>query len=1398
MQLNGNVLGIDIGSVSISIVEITPQREIVKNAYHIHHGKIRDTLLKILNQFEFSQLSAFAATSSTPFTIQVNRRYDNQVAIITTANHFYGKVGSILLVGGEKFGLLLFDNNGNYLNYKTNTSCAAGTGSFLDQQAGRLNLNGIGELSEIALENHKEIPKIASRCAVFAKTDLIHAQQEGYTLDQICDGLCFGLAKNIVDTLFKNIKPNDPILFIGGVSRNKAVAQHISSLIAADVIVDDMSHLYGAVGAAISMIEDKDEIENLEIRHPEDLIQFTHKQNPSYYDPLVLKLSSYPDFNGLKRYNYSVKIKKAINFVEVDIYKKISHSKAVEVYLGIDVGSTSTKAILIEKNNTVIAGFYTRTVGSPVEATQAIFESIDDMIKMYQIQLSIIGVGTTGSGRKFVGKIIAADLIIDEITSHARAAYELNPEVDTIIEIGGQDSKFTTLKNGMVTSSTMNHVCAAGTGSFIEEQAQKLSCPLSEYSERSKNVKSPMSSDRCTVFMERDINHYLSEGYTIDESLASVLHSVRENYLTKVANEANIGNTIFFQGATAKNKALVAAFEQKLNKPILVSKYCHLTGALGTALTLLDEGTQTSNFRGLDLYQKDIPIHSEICELCTNHCKISIANIGKENVAYGFLCGRDYETKKFVDKNKSGFDLNVVRKSAFSFKPQKEYLYPFTIGIPVGLYLFEDFPFWLNFFNLLSIKTISSKNFKNAVKEGKTVTGAEFCAPMTAMHGHVKYLMNKADYIFVPFYLENNEKEKGVRRQYCYYSQFMPALISGLGGNYKHRILKPIVKYLQNVFFTKVQLYNMLKSISDGGISLFEVSSAYDKALELKNSAYNQLKDFFKKELAQLNDIGVVFVGRAYTILSPSMNKEIPHIFNTLGIKTFFQDMLSYSKDDVMEIRPLLDELHWEHASKILEAAEVIAKTKGIYPVFVTSFKCSPDSFVMDYFKDVMEQNRKPYLILQLDEHDSNVGYETRIEAAIRSFRNHYNAIKPKKTFVTPIIKPEKEKTLLGKTIILPNWDDITCRFLVANLRAEGYDARLLEETQASIRTSLKYNSGQCIPLNIIAQDYINYVIKHDLNPEKTVLWLNDSELACNIKLYPYHIKRILTSYGKGLEKANVYAGELSFIDISVKASMNAYFSHMFGGMLRKMACKTRPYETEPGTTQKVLNKSIQMLTEAFEKKRSKEGTVADIVSHFDWIDTQVETRPKVAIFGDLYVRDNEVLNQNLIDFIEKNNGEVITTPFNHFARIIAGTYFRKWFIEGKYFDMIATKTMLTTMVQLEKTYNKHFERILGKLDHKFKESPEKILSEYDISIENFGESTDNILKIFYIKKQHPDVSLFVQTSPYFCCPSLVTEAMSKEIEKNTGVPVVSITYDGTGGNQNNIIIPYLKYPRQH
>ncbi len=1402
MNLQDSVLGIDVGSVSAGIVVINRDRQILHNGYSFHHGDIQKTLSELLDGLDLTQITYIVATSSTPLTIQAQQRYNNVISFITAAKHYHPKMRTLLIVGGEKFLLATFDEQGHYLGSTANSSCAAGTGSFLDQQVGRLNLRGIEHLTEIACNCNGACPQIASRCAVFAKTDLIHAQQEGYQLDEISNGLCHGLAKNIVDTLFSSGNPSgEEIIFCGGVAKNKAVVDHIEKLTGLKLTTPLTGHLYGAIGACLSFLQEKIDEKELnnntlsEIIHKsDDLFNKSAEQvKQYYYSPLQLTLSQYPDFTSEEQF----KTKRSENscHVEVDLYHILTIGQQIDVYLGIDIGSTSTKAVLMDEQCQVVCGLYTRTAGRPLVAVQNIFFAIDEIQKKKNVTFSIIQNGTTGSGRKFIGKLVGADNIIDEITAHARAAYQLNPAVDTIIEIGGQDAKFTTLKEGLVTFSTMNNICAAGTGSFIEEQAAKLGCPVEEYSARAENHRAPLTSDRCTVFMERDINHLLNEGYSVNEMLASALHSVRDNYLLKVATEKNIGKTIFFQGATAKNKALVAAFEQRLQKPILVSKFCHLTGALGTALILRDEKQSATSFVGIDIYKKSIPITSEVCEFCTNHCKISIADIDSQRVAYGFLCGRDYDSQNYVQRNSEAFDLLQERKrlSRFQCETKKSDL---VIGLPAAVYLVDDLHLWKKFFDLLGIATLSSENYHQAVKTGKKLSQAEFCAPISSMHGHAKWLLDQTDYVFMPLYLEN--KTKDARRQYCYYTQFLPALATGITEGNSDRFLRPVIRYLYTFFHTKIQLYRMLQKIDPGKWNFFEVSSAYEQAVLFDKSYRSKLKNLYAERITKKDgkDISVVFVGRPYTLLSPTLNGNIPTLFKNLGVDTYYQDMLSYNSRDVAAISPLLGEIHWQYAAKILEATEVIATTKNVYPVFITSFKCSPDSFAIEYFKSIMDRHNKPYLVLQLDEHDSSVGYETRIEAAIRAFRNH----REQQARFLPVdyhtLNPSHAPTLEKRYVFFPNWDRITCRLLTATLQREGYNVYLLEETDQTIRESLKHNSGQCIPLNAIAQGFINQIKKNQVNPADCVLWLNKSTIACNIRLYPHHIRQILREQGGGLENASVFPGELSLSDISLRAAKNGYFAYMLGGMLRKVACKIRPYEIENGKTDSVLDKSIEILSDAFLDKRPVEKSLDEIISRFEEIETNGTARPKVAIFGDFYCRDNRVMNQNLIRFMEANGSEVITTTYIEYAKMIAGSYFRKWFNEGHYFDLLTYKALMVTMSAMEKNYAKIFNRILNEPEYSYEDDPAEILSKYNIAPENTGESMDNILKIHYLIKHHPDVTLLVQASPALCCASLITEAMKAKIEKQSGVPVVSVTYDGTGGFKNDIIVPYLKYPR--
>ncbi|MFW5878541.1 MAG: acyl-CoA dehydratase activase, partial [Myxococcota bacterium] len=703
MSAVGRALGIDIGSVSVSIALVRGDGEVLRSLNTFHRGSVGAALAGLLGELGDERFDASGLTTTHEVSLEGMEELDSVLCNIHAANRLCPDRRGLFIVGGERFHLIRFHEDGSYRDTRSNTSCAAGTGSFLDQQAHRLGLKGAEDLAEMAQTNEGQLPKIASRCSVFAKTDLIHAQQEGYALAEICDGLAAGVARNVVETVVGTSVLSSPTYVAGGVARSPAVVRHLSSLTGLDLKVAPHAEVFGAAGAALLALEQdgaakvpRDVREMIELlRQPPRRKLYCHEPLLSAFrggaggEPGQAGAGGYevvaPE-SGVERTLFKGRRTPEGNPVETEVFEPLTGRK-LKVHLGVDIGSTSTKAVLVGPEAEVLAGFYTRTAGRPVAAVQALLESICDVERRYECSFEVLSASTTGSGRRLVGAVIGADLVLDEITAHARAATQIDPEVDTIIEIGGQDAKFTTLRDGIVTFSHMNTVCAAGTGSFIEEQAAKLGVGLEEIAMRAAAARAPRTSDRCTVFMERDIHHLLTHGYEVEEILAAVLHSVVENYLHKVATRRMIGSRICFQGATARNEALVAAFAKKLGREVLVSRFCHLAGALGCALTAREEVRGATGFKGLLAWQEDIPVRTEICNLCANACKLRVARVGGQNVVYGCLCGRDYGSRKRAHTRSKAYDGVEARRARYSREsaacpPLPERARELTVGLP--------------------------------------------------------------------------------------------------------------------------------------------------------------------------------------------------------------------------------------------------------------------------------------------------------------------------------------------------------------------------------------------------------------------------------------------------------------------------------------------------------------------------------------------------------------------------------------------------------------------------------------------------------------------------------------------------------------------------------------------
>ncbi|MEI7664143.1 MAG: acyl-CoA dehydratase activase-related protein, partial [Bacteroidota bacterium] len=833
----------------------------------------------------------------------------------------------------------------------------------------------------------------------------------------------------------------------------------------------------------------------------------------------------------------------------------------------------------------------------------------------------------------------------------------------------------------------------------------------------------------------------------VSEILATVLHSVMENYLKKVAVEGLIGQNICFQGATARNKSLVAAFEQRLGKKIFVSPYCHLTGALGVALLLGEEKPVKTGFRGIGLFSDHIEISSERCGFCANHCHISLANVHGEQEGYGFLCGRDYATKKYVAPDSGVFNLVEQRGRVLHTTLPKKPVPDLVIGLPASLHMFEELTLWKRFFTNLSICTLTSEDLPDPVKSGKRIAGAEFCAPIGSIYGHAAWLADKVSFIFLPAVLQNRTKDQSSEGYYCYYTQYSASLIytlkeKGISG----KLISPLLDFSKGNNHIVKQLSASLSPFLGSAATPEKVKTAFNEALLFSENQRLRLCSLFQREFRKEGGVSVVLLGRPYVVLAKSMNKGIPDIFARMGIKAFFQDMMRRDDFQSVETGLLLQKIPWFYAARILETARIAATTPNLYPVLITAFKCAPDSFILEYFRKMMNDCHKPYLILQTDEHDSNVGYETRIEAAIRSFRNHASANPRPVAPELPDLLPRLETRINGKTLLFPNWDNLVAPLLVANLKRAGIDARLMQSSEMTIRKSMAYNTGQCLPVNIVAQEFIEYVEHHKLRPEHTMLWMTKCYITCNLRLYPFYVKNLLETYAHGFEKAAVYSGELTHLEIAVSTSYFAYFAYLLGGLIRKVGCRIRPYEIVKGATDAAIEKSLHILEPAFLGNRPMDDAVSEAIALFDAVERTEGRKPLVAIFGDLYVRDNDVMNQNLIHDIEENGGEVITTPYTDLVKITIENVIRRAMERGDYFKTGLYRVMLSGIKILEDRYYKHFRKFLGNKPVVNPSLLEKHLVKFNISPFHSGESYENILKIFYILENYPDITLFVQT----------------------------------------------------
>jgi len=893
---------------------------------------------------------------------------------------FYPNVRTVFEMGGEasKYIRLEPSATSKYLgitDYSSSGDCAAGTGSFIDQQASRLMYN-IEEVGPVACEASCAA-RIAGRCSVFAKSDMIHAQQKGYTTDQILRGLCDAVARNFKSAIVKGREVIAPVAFIGAVAMNQGVVNAMREAFKLDeenLFVPEHYAWMGALGAAMF---EADERRKRTFKRIHQLQQHAAmKQVFAGSDPLSM--------------DNVVLLRDKAKHVELPENEKL------EAYLGIDIGSVSTNLVVIDRDGNLVHEIYLRTQGRPIEVVNAGLHEIEEQIGA---KLDIKGVGTTGSGRELIGELVGADTVNDEITAHKTGAYHVSnmlqmDEVDTIFEIGGQDSKFIRIDKGIVVDFTMNEACAAGTGSFLEEQAEKLGVSIKgEFASRALASKGPARlGERCTVFMERDVTGLMLKGAEVGDLCAGLAYSVALNYLNRVVRGRKIGDTIFFQGGTAYNDAVAAAFSQVLGKKIIVPPHNGVIGAIGMALIARDvmrEKRQPSKFRGYDLDKVDYSTREFVCHACSNYCDMKEFRIEGEKTYWGDKCSDKFRKRAKTSRKPVIDDLVEYRDKLFEevLRPCEDGNRP-TIGIPRAMFFFDRFPFWAAYFQELGLKVVtSSATDRNIIGDGEDLAIAQPCFPVKVAHGHVQDLVDKGvDYIFVPNavnYEIPQQFEKQLESHLCPWNQTLPFVIRAVPQleQIADKLVCPTVHFRFGRKHVEKELGDYIKGKLgiNGSRGRRALEAAY-AAQDAFNDAMSSAGERALSAVAESGEPAIVLVGRSYNLYDRSVNCDIPRKLRALyGVNVIPMDFMPIDDIDIVDVNP---NMYWNSGRRILQAARMARKHPNLHVVYISNFKCGPDSYIKSFLDDA---TGKPSLILQFDGHANDAGFITRCEAYLDS-----------------------------------------------------------------------------------------------------------------------------------------------------------------------------------------------------------------------------------------------------------------------------------------------------------------------------------------------------------------------------------------------------------------------------
>jgi predicted CoA-substrate-specific enzyme activase len=1378
-SINQYNLGLDIGSISVNAILIDESKKVIENRYEYCYGKPFDVLLRILDEIVITygldsiRTVAFTGTGGKQAAQLAGGVFVNEIiAQSTSVSELYPHIRTIIEMGGED-SKLIFMENGSTTSYSRlsdfamNSLCAAGTGSFLDQQANRIEVPIEIEFGKLALKSENP-PRIAGRCSVFAKSDMIHLQQIATPLHDIVAGLCFAVARNFKSTLGRGKKFEKPFIFQGGVAANAGMVRafrEIFELESDELVIPQYYASMGALGAIFHALKNQNG-NAVAFKGTGEIRNYLESDRSN-----TARLSRLRVSNAV--YNKEIK-------------KIPEDGNKTEVYLGVDVGSLSTNVVLIDNENNVIARRYLPTASKPINAIQRGLKEISEEVGRHVI---VIGAGTTGSGRYLTGDFIGADTIQNEITAQATAAIAYDPTVDTIFEIGGQDSKYISIENGVVVDFEMNKVCAAGTGSFLEEQADKLDINIvDQFAEMALNSEKPVRlGDRCTVFMESDLNSHQQKGADVNDLVGGLAYSIVQNYIQKVVGDKPIGEKIFFQGGVTNNKAVVAAFEKITGKSIIVPPHFDVTGAIGAAILARKsmENGQTTRFKGFNISEIPFSVSSFTCHACTNNCEIQQIKIEgeKRTLFYGGRC-EEYELDERKGKGKDIPNLFEERLSIllgnYHEEPENKKI---SIGIPRALVVFyQQFPFWRSFFEQLGFRVvISDPSNQQIVTRSIELMVSETCLPVELMHGHVDNLLDKkVDYVFQPFIVNaKGVKDNPTNNCNCPWVQSYPFMVRSAYTDIdiRARFLTPTLHFRYFERALKKELSEFMQE--KFGIPLSKSKRAIDIADAAQIKFEETVKQRGREVMANLpvDKKVLVIIGRQYNTTDPLLNLRLVEKLINLNTLPVPVDFLPLLEENIFDDYKMM---YWPNGQKIMAASRIIRKNDNLFAVYLGNFRCGPDSFLTHFVRS--EMKGKPYLHLEVDEHSADAGLITRCEAFLDSLKG-YQKVKVENTDAVTA-KFLHSKKLDGRTLYLPYAGD-TVHVIAAAARSCGIDAQVLPMQDATdLEIARKYTTGQeCFPAICTTGSFLKKLMEPGIDPKKVSFFMPDHNGPCRFGDYNKLQRIIFDKLGFRDAHLMTPSNDDAYADLAGDKSAtfrkNAWSGIVGLDILRRLQQERRPYEITNGETNRTYLIHREALINSVANGAKDVGTILHKAGKaFHDIEVDLSKRkPVIAIVGEIFMRDNPYCSGHLIERLESMGAETLISPFGEWLHYSSYRYWRDSVWKGSLKGLFKSK--------LQQVYQHYTSR--------------KLTSEVEDYITLRKElEIDEILSLCgpYIHKDYdgdPPIALgsaaglvemnisgVANILPFTCMPGTIICAVSNDFKKDhNNIPWLNYAYDG-------------------